>query len=422
MVATRLVEVTAKGTEWAYGGGAAQQQPAAPPGDNALLARESRSFTAQRRTAEGAAGGAYSPSSSASSSPSPSGYDSPSSRSVSPFSSTSRGGAAAGSLSSPYSWRGGAQGDDSYGNQSFLQKAAEATYALMSQAIASLYSSGGSGGYYDDTTTTSSGTCVHRTRSHSTMGAESTDQLSLSGRDGGGDDGGSLISSRPVRRKSFTLAPGDLVMLFQNPYSKVRGRDHNSSKPASISAVRALLALVPVTSAAFDEGRYRGRLPTAESPLDDNAGEGPTMSGKNDGDSKMFVQMTPLISNLSPAPDRISPLASPIGDGGGVFRQDSQGLMPLPTLPPQEPTRHSRDDNALAVSPSETASQIAEGTIRAMRDLLCDEAVDLRTSLRFWTERWERPVYSWLEAGPHGTAIPSAMSDDKRCALPSFKF
>jgi hypothetical protein len=65
----------------------------------------------------------------------------------------------------------------------------------------------------------------------------------------------------------------------------------------------------------------------------------------------------------------------------------------------------SRDDD-LAVSPSETASQIAEGTIRAMRDLLCDEAVELRTSLQFWTERWERPIYSWLEAGPHGKPIP----------------
>lgn len=393
MVATRLVEVTAKGTEWAYGGGSTQQ-PAAPPGGDAATsgavggrnarARETRSFT-RRRTA-GTAGGAYSPASSASSSPSPSGYDSPHSRSASPFSSASRGrGATPRSLSSPYSWRGEG-GDDSDGNQSFLQKAAEAAYSRMSQAIASLYSSGSSGGYYDDTTN------MNRTRSHSTMGAESTDQLSLSGRDG--DDGGSLISSsRPVRRKSFTLAPGDLVMMFNNPYNTVRGRDRNSSKPASISAVRALLALVPVTAPTFEEGRSRGRLPTAEDPL--NAGESTTISDKND---PSFVQMTPLMSNLSPAPGRISPLASPIGDSG-VFRQESHGEMPPPL--PQQP-RLSRDDD-LAVSPSETASQIAEGTIRAMRDLLCDEAVELRTSLRFWTERWERPIYSWLEAGPHGT-------------------
>jgi hypothetical protein len=49
---------------------------------------------------------------------------------------------------------------------------------------------------------------------------------------------------------------------------------------------------------------------------------------------------------------------------------------------------------------SETASQLAEGTIRALRDLELEEAIELHRSLRFWTNRWERPVLSWLEAGP----------------------
>jgi hypothetical protein len=54
---------------------------------------------------------------------------------------------------------------------------------------------------------------------------------------------------------------------------------------------------------------------------------------------------------------------------------------------------------------SETASQLAEGTIRALRDLELEEAIELHRSLRFWTNRWERPVLSWLEAGPWGKSF-----------------
>lgn len=54
---------------------------------------------------------------------------------------------------------------------------------------------------------------------------------------------------------------------------------------------------------------------------------------------------------------------------------------------------------------SETASQLAEGTIRALRDLELQEAIELHRSLRFWTTRWERPVLSWLEAGPSGKSF-----------------
>jgi hypothetical protein len=52
------------------------------------------------------------------------------------------------------------------------------------------------------------------------------------------------------------------------------------------------------------------------------------------------------------------------------------------------------------ISESETASQLAEGTVRAWRDLALDEAVELQMALRYWTSRWERPFLSWLEALP----------------------
>lgn len=53
-------------------------------------------------------------------------------------------------------------------------------------------------------------------------------------------------------------------------------------------------------------------------------------------------------------------------------------------------------------SDAETATQIAEGTLRAFRDIALDEAVELNAALRYWSNRWERPVLSWLEAGPKG--------------------
>lgn len=54
----------------------------------------------------------------------------------------------------------------------------------------------------------------------------------------------------------------------------------------------------------------------------------------------------------------------------------------------------------LPYTDAESATQIAEGTLRALRDLSLDEALELHSALRFWTYRWERPVLSWMEAGP----------------------
>jgi hypothetical protein len=63
-----------------------------------------------------------------------------------------------------------------------------------------------------------------------------------------------------------------------------------------------------------------------------------------------------------------------------------------------------------AVSSAETASQLAEGTLRALRDMALDEAVELHQALHFWSDRWERPILSWLEAGPTGTYLSYALA------------
>jgi hypothetical protein len=64
---------------------------------------------------------------------------------------------------------------------------------------------------------------------------------------------------------------------------------------------------------------------------------------------------------------------------------------------------HSTSQRLPGAGRDEIASQVAEGTLRALRDLALEEALELNTALRFWSDRWERPLLSWLEAGPVGT-------------------
>uniref|UniRef100_A0A7S2LGP4 Uncharacterized protein n=1 Tax=Leptocylindrus danicus TaxID=163516 RepID=A0A7S2LGP4_9STRA len=49
---------------------------------------------------------------------------------------------------------------------------------------------------------------------------------------------------------------------------------------------------------------------------------------------------------------------------------------------------------------AEMASRLAEGAIHRLRDLALDEAAELHEALRFWSNRYERPVLSFLESGP----------------------
>ena len=41
---------------------------------------------------------------------------------------------------------------------------------------------------------------------------------------------------------------------------------------------------------------------------------------------------------------------------------------------------------------AEMAARLAEGTLRAYRDLALDEATELHSALHHWTIRWERPL------------------------------
>lgn len=154
-------------------------------------------------------------------------------------------------------------------------------------------------------------------------------------------------SMREKRKTPFTkhLKTTDLVMIFKNPYDSVRGRHE---RPSSMSAVRSLLTLMPETTPS-------NRL------------------------------QTPTLDTISPNDVLYE----------GLDNYDPEASFVLGKV----------RRKPFTVTPSETASQIAEGTLRALRDLALDEAVDLHIALRFWTERWERPILSWLEAGPESKFV-----------------
>lgn len=154
------------------------------------------------------------------------------------------------------------------------------------------------------------------------------------------------LQNGPNRRRGSILTSPTLLTMFNNPYVGVRGgRQFEATPPSSLQAVRSLLRVVP-TSDVMPEFVSEEASSNAESL------EG---SGK-----------IPWDSNTS-----------------DKFGQN------------QHPEAIS--------STSETASQLAEGTLRAFRDVALDEAVELHSALRYWSYRWQRPVLSWLEAGPTGT-------------------
>lgn len=158
---------------------------------------------------------------------------------------------------------------------------------------------------------------------------------------------------------SFLKKPDLISMLNYNPYIGVRGGRHNyPARPSSMNAVRLLLSVVPLDAS------------TTKFDLD-------LVSIPSHGDS--------------------------IYSDGGIGAVDGQDT-PIPASAPSSSKRFSMTAIAAASStPSETASQLAEGTVRAFRDIALDEAVELHDALRYWSYRWERPLLSWLEAGPTGT-------------------
>ena len=190
--------------------------------------------------------------------------------------------------------------------------------------------------------------------------------------------------------------PQLMSWMLKNPYSSVRGRHH---QPSSMSAVRSLLTLVPFekNQAIYSDQRMdpEGCLLPQTVALDD----------------EVLQQKQPLppsfILDDTIETTRINEPPIPI---------DASSCIPEPqptcttTIMPPPSMEHNNNNASMAimtttksVSSAETASQLAEGAVRALRDIALDEGMELHGALRHWTDRWENPFLSWLEAGPWGT-------------------
>lgn len=192
----------------------------------------------------------------------------------------------------------------------------------------------------------------------------------------------------------------DLVWMFRhdkNPYNAVRGRDIERHR-TSMTAIRSLVALVPTTTNKSCTNPKKTIQPSSStvshtSHLGDETDSDPTSQDvptvpKTKGTTSQ--ESTTIIHNNQQQ-----------ADPSYVRNQHNTTYTTYNTASAPS-TRQEQQQRRQTVSASETASQLAEGTIRALRDMALDEAVELQIALRYWNLRWERPLLSWLEAGPFG--------------------
>lgn len=160
-------------------------------------------------------------------------------------------------------------------------------------------------------------------------------------------------------------APRRFFMI--DPYKRVSGQDHflATHHQNSVWAVRNLLQVVK------KEDEYRPLL----NP----------------------VKATTLVRNISSNSEDLCT---------NSFEDESDQSMKNPLSSVHSTSSHASDSGYggrrlnRQVSKAETASRLGEGTLRAMRDLALSEAVELHHSLKFWTERLERPFLYYLEFAP----------------------
>ena len=177
------------------------------------------------------------------------------------------------------------------------------------------------------------------------------------------------ISRKSIRRQS------DLNWLSHNPYTTVTGRGTVGAKHFrpnhSVDAVRNLLDLVTIQ----EEETSSSTSPFINTSIDSRV-------------------LSHNAGRMIDASDRMASFESIPEDGSHESSIDNTNLASsMSSLPTDEPKNGK-------ISKAETASRLGEGTIRALRDLSLDEALELRHALRYWTERLERPMLYYIESGP----------------------
>jgi hypothetical protein len=273
-----------------------------------------------------------------------------------------------------------------YANQSF-QYATDTTYSTLASVVSSLYK----GGSTSSSTPSSSSQWLPSTSSISQWLPSTNSMFSWAIGDAGGADAAAEVSygedgdgvsprsasgsggATQTRRTSIARRASaiDLSSILQNPYNSVRGRHHH---PSSMSAVRSLITLVP----------FGG----------DEDGDGGNDDGKYDKKDPEFNDDI-MDSRLGTVKEE------DLSEHGELSPELETSWMDSRDRKQRNPA--SMQQRRTTVSSAETASQLAEGTLRALRDMALDEAVELHQALHFWSDRWERPLLSWLEAGPAGT-------------------
>lgn len=224
------------------------------------------------------------------------------------------------------------------------------------------------------------------------------------------------------------MMPASLMTMIHNPYIGIRGRGIsgglNRTNPPhqSMEALRNLLHVVP-TDMEDEYGRSTNgnnhdntRPPSRSFRYFDMDEKGVGDHHANDGsDTGRHSTMTPPSTSrfgvatrwpfLFPSSTAAAAVDVVVNTEKQRSRDDDYVDEYDDNLPPSlRPNRlHQQPQSPYPrtpVSPDETASHLAEGILRAYRDLALDEAVELHLALRYWTNRWERPLMSWLEAGP----------------------
>lgn len=232
---------------------------------------------------------------------------------------------------------------------------------------------------------------------HPQQQQQSGESLAVGGPGGDVDHSNdSWLQSLSSNHESSHLAFGSPWKLH-NPYNRVRGRYAQQSHNSSLSAVRSLLPLVPMDQHDDGDGDDDGTM-------------------NDDERAHLEHEALLLLSARTNDNDNGSDLLGMDSEESGLhLRQQQQTLLDCPYTPDplslsDRPVRNNQtniaNNNTTTNRPSrshqnsETASQLAEGTVRALRDIALDEAVEFHEALRYWSDRWEHPLLSWLEAGP----------------------
>ena len=324
---------------------------------------------------------------------------------------------------------------------SSLQKAAQSAYSGISNVYSSLY--------VPSLTLPGRSNNVNGNSISSEEDGLSDSSASISGL--------SKSSINSKRRRKSVLSP-NLFTLMNNPYIGVRGggRLHRAKPPhESMDAVRKLLYVVEdngknnsnktkVGVAHEPSGHTPQRRPSSHSVHFDNNEDinghpSVAIPFQPSSPSRTSIETNKTVSDgITATPiHRNSAMDNNKNTDSNTITKQREELLMRPFLPHQLATIDSMSRQSLTSvehqdkqacvleqestkaqstavnsnnsgkaasssshSPEETASQLTEGTLRAMRDLALDEALELHKSLKYWSDRWERPVFSWFIAGP----------------------